>query len=271
MVAKKIQVIRDGKTTVFEKDKDNNWFMTQPIQAKADSSKIRGLLTTISSLHIQDFVADQPTNLSSYGLSTPRLKMEVWPSDGGPARSILVGKKLGKTTNLYARDGDQPFVCTVGEYIYNNMDLKTSDYRDKTILQFDGGAVKSLTVREGARTFAYDKNDKGEWTCTGRPNAATEAIALVNQLSGITISDFPDPKTPTGLSSPTVIIEVSLVKGGNRVFHFGKRDKGLVFLSADSDKDVYQVPDAVISQMESLYNNILTPVPIASPFTSPKK
>lgn len=265
VVAKKIQITRNGKTLVFEKDKNNAWNISRPLAARADSGKIRDLLNTISSLHIQDFVADHPSALAPYGLSAPHLRVEVWPSDGGPSNAILVGRPKDKTSNLYAKSGEEPYVYLIGDFFDKNMDLKVSDYRDKTILQFDSGAAKSLTVHRGSQVFIYRKDDKGQWSSPSRPNGATEAASLLNQLSGITISDFVEKPANTGLSAPPFVAEVGLADGTTRVFKFGKREKDKVNLSVGKSAEVYLVPDSVVSQIEGYYNTILTPVAAASP------
>ncbi len=271
VVAGKIQVTRGGKTFAFEKDKDNNWNMTLPLQARADASKIRDLLNTISSLRAQSFVTDHPSGLSQYGLSSPNLRVEVWPSDGGPSKAILVGHEKDKASGLYAKTADSPTVALIGEYFDKNMDLKPSDYRDKSILQFDAGKAKVLTIHRGSQAFTYQKDDKGQWSCPGRPNAQTEASTLASQLAGITISDFPDHPTGTGLSAPLFTAEAGLSDGTTHVFEFGNRDNGKVYLSADSSKEIYEAPDVVVSQIEGYYNTILTPVAVTHPAPTPQK
>lgn len=264
VVAKMIQVTRDGKVLAFEKDKNNNWSITRPVEARADTVKIRDLLNTISSLRIQDFVTDHPSSLSQYGLSSPHIRVEVWPSDGGASNAILVGHKKGKDAGLYAKSKDEPYVYLIGEYFDKNLDSKLPDYRDKTILQFDGGSAKSIIIRRGSQTFSYQKDAKGQWACPGRTNAGMEATSLLNQLSGITIGDFVENSAETGLSSPTFVAEVGLSDGTTRVFKFGKREKDKVYLTVNNAKDIYLVPDGVVSQMEGYYNTILTPVAVTT-------
>ena len=265
VVAQKIKVTRDGKTTVFEKDKSNNWNITKPIAVKADSGKIRDLLNTVSSLRASEFVDDHPV-LSKYGLSNPRLRVEVWPSDGGVPQGFLIGaKKKGGSGGFYAKGLEEPAVSLVGEYIDKDLDLKTSDYRDKSALQFDAGAVTSLIIKHGSNSFTYLKDNKGQWTCPGRPNAASEASSLVTQLSGLTITDFPEPEAGTGLDQPSYEVQASLSSGVTHALQFGKRDGGKVYVSEDKGGDIYQVSDTVVSQMEGYYSTILTPVPAASP------
>ncbi len=263
VLAQKVKITRDGKVFSFEKDKDNNWNITEPIQVLADTSKIRDLLNNISSLNIQDFENDHPSSLAKYGLSKPRIQIEVWSSDSKTPRSILIGHKKGKTTNLFAAYSESSSVYLVGEYIDKTLNLNLADFRDKKTMQFDGGAVKSLTVHHGDKAYVYQKDAKGQWSSPGRTDANAEGTALVNQLSGITITDFPDKEAATGLTQPAFVVEVALTDGTNRSFRFGTRDKGKVYLASDKSKDVYLVGDGIISLMEVYYNTVLTPVPAA--------
>jgi hypothetical protein len=270
VLAQKVEITRDGKLFSFEKDKDNNWSIVKPIQSKADGSKIRDLLNNISSLKIEDFVTDHPSSLSGYGLSKAHIRIEVWNNDSKTPHSVLIGHKKGKTTNLFAKAGESSSICLVGEYIDKTLDLKLSDFRDKTAMQFDPGAVKSITVMHGDKKFIYQKDAKGLWNSPGRTDANGEGTALVNQLSGTTILDFSEKGSLTGLTNPTFIVAMALSDGTTRTFRFGTRDKGKVYLASDKTSDIYLVSDSVISNMEVYYNTVLTPVP-ASVVPAPAK
>lgn len=258
VLAQKIRIQHGGKVYAFEKDKGSQWNITNPIHSKADTNKVRDLLNSISSLRIEEFVTDHPSGLSSYGLSSPRDRVDVVNSDSSHA--ILIGKKKDKTTYLYAKSGEEPYLDLVGEYIDKTLDLKIDDYRDKSALQFDGGAVKSLTVHRGNSSYAYQKDPKGQWACPGRSEANSEATNLINQLASMTILEFPSSQEPNGLKDPMFQIEVGLVDGSVETYRFGRRDQGKVYVSTDRSKDVYKISDTVVSQMESYYNSILTPV-----------
>jgi hypothetical protein len=261
VLAQKVEITRDGKLFSFEKGKDNSWNIVEPIQSKADAGKIRDFLNSISSLRIEDFVTDHPSSLSGYGLSKAHILIEVWNSDSKIPHSILIGRKKDKTTNLFAKAGDSSSVCLVGEYIDKTLDLKLSDFRDKTAMQFDPGAVKSITVKHGDKTVLYQKDAKNQWSSPGRSQADSEGAALVNQLSGTTVLDFSQKGALTGLASPAFIVEITLADGTVRTFRFGTRENGKVYLASDKTKDIYLVSDSVMSTMEVYYNTVLTPVP----------
>ncbi|HVZ81955.1 MAG TPA: DUF4340 domain-containing protein [bacterium] len=271
VLARKVRVVRDGKTASFERDKGGQWNIVAPIQSKADTNKVRDLLNTISSLRIEEFVTDHPTDLKIYGLSSPHIRIEVQNSDSSGTHSILIGRKKLKTTNLYAKSGEEPYVGLVGEYIDKSLDLKIDDYRDKTALQFDGGAVKNLVVRRGSASYAYQKDVKGAWTCPGRPNADNEAKNLIDQLASETVLEFPPSDEATGLKEPVFQVEVTLADGSTANYRFGRREQGKVFVSSSRSKDVYKIADAVVSTMEGYYNSILTPVAAPAKSAQPSK
>ncbi len=72
VLAKKIQVTHAGKLLSLEKDKDNAWKITEPTsRIRPMINKVRDLLNTVSGLRAEDFVADNPSGLSTYGLAKP--------------------------------------------------------------------------------------------------------------------------------------------------------------------------------------------------------
>lgn len=271
VLARKVRIVREGKTTVFEKGQDNVWRLAQPVQGKADEAKLRDLLNAVSNLRGDDFVEDHPADLGKYGLSPARISVEVWPGSGAP-QSLLIGKMKGKNTSYYAKNGEAPAVLLVGQYIDHTLDLKTADYRDKTLLQFDAGLAKSLTVKRAGKTYLYQKGEKGEWESTDRPKAKDEASALIAQLSSLVISDFPSSAANAGLQDPSFTAEVALTDGNLKTYRFGRPEKDQLYVTPNEKKgDVYLVPSMMLAMVNSLYSAILTPVPVSSsPVPAPK-
>jgi hypothetical protein len=197
--------------------------------------------------------------------------MEIWSNAGGGSRAVLLGRKKPKTSNFYAKDKDLPTVCLVAEYFEKSLSTKVSDYRDKSVMQFDGGAVKILSVSHNGKSFIYQKDAKGQWTAGGRANAQTEATNIINKFAGINIVDFAGPGADTGLESPSFTVDVALTDGTHRVFRFGKRLKDQVYLASDKTKDVYLVQAVVLSDMEANFSTIMTPVAVSAASATPTK
>ena len=88
---------------------------------------------------------------------------------------------------------------------------------------------------------------------------------MVGALSNTVINDYASKKDATGLKDPAYLIEVQLNTGEQRTYRFGNISKGNVYLASDKNKDVFLVPSNILSQLDVYYNEMLTPVPAASP------
>ncbi|HUO58958.1 MAG TPA: DUF4340 domain-containing protein [bacterium] len=259
----KVRVTRNGKTLMLEKGTDNTWKILEPIQDKAEESKVRDLLSNINNLRVDNFVEDNPAGLAKYGLSNPYARIEVWNNGEKDPHSILLGNKKKKDNSIYAKKGDSPSVVLVRDFIDNNINFKPSEYRDKSVMRFELQSARTLTVQHNGKTYKYTKDDKGTWASPGRPNALSEANDLINDLSQTTISSFAEKSASTGLASPTYVVEVGLPDNKVRTYRYGNREKDQVYLASDKTKDVYLVSPSAVDKMEIYFSTILTPVPSA--------
>lgn len=265
ILTNKILIVRDGKTTIFEKNKDNIWNITQPMNTKADAQKINSLFSSINNLRISDYVDDNPSNPSIYGFSKSHASIEIESADGKENHKILLGRKKMKSNLYFVKLGDQPNVYLIDGSVDKTLDIKVADYWDKSMMKFDSVQAKTLTVQHNHESYVYQKDDKGQWFCGGRVKAQDEAVNIVTVLSGSSVIDFASKNDSTGLSDPDYVIEVLLGSGEKRVYRFGNRQKGNVFLSLDQNKEVYLASATLLSQLDAYYSAIMTPVAVSSP------
>jgi hypothetical protein len=133
------------------------------------------------------------------------------------------------------------------------------------MMKFDSAQAKTLTVKHNNRSYVYQKDDKGQWSSEGRMKAQDEAVNIVTVLSNTDIVDFASKKDSTGLADPDYVVEILLGSGTKRVYRFGNRQKGNVYLALNDTKEIYTASAALLSQMDTYYSAIMTPVVIASP------
>ncbi len=265
ILSSKVRVVYGGKTTVFEKNKEGGWDITEPLKTAAEGQRIKDIFNAVSNLKISDFADDNPSSLAPYGLSKPRASIEIWPAEGNENHLIQVGNKQKKTNEYYAKMGDQPNVFLINEGFYNTLNINPDSYRDKSMMKFDARMIKSLTVTHAGRTYAYQKDAKDQWACAGRAKAADEASYIVSTISSTSINGWAKKKDITGLDHPDYVIEAVLSSGVKKVYRFGNHQNADVFLTVDDKKDVYLAPSNILSQMEVYYSTIMTPVPVSSP------
>ncbi len=270
VLAKRIKVVRKGKTVVFEKNKENAWEIIAPMKAAADDQKLRDLLNAVNNLKITGYPNDHPANLAVYGLAKPHAGIEVFSSDGKTTNEILLGREKLKAGEFFAMLGGSPSVYMVNKYFDATLDIKLSDYRDKNMMKLDASMAKTLTVQHNGKTYVYQKGEKGQWSCAGRVKSQDEATYLTNMLSNMTVMDFPDKKEASGLKQPTYIVDILLNSAETRTYRFGNTQKEKVFLASDRNKEIYLVSAGVVSQMDLYFNAILTPVAVSSPASTKK-
>jgi hypothetical protein len=265
ILSNKVRIVRDGKTTTFEKNKDGSWEMTQPIKVKADSQKMSTFFSAINNLRISEYVDDDPSNPAIYGFSKPHASIEIGSADGKENHELLLGRKKMKANEYFVKLAGEPNVYSIGEYFDKTIDIKTTDYRDKSMMKFDSAQAKTLTVEHNNKSYVYQKDDKGQWSSNGRVKAQDEAVNIVTVLSNTDVVDFAAKKDSTGLANPDYVVEVLLESGTKRTYRFGNRQKENVYLGLDKDKEIYLAPAALLSQMDTYYSAIMTPVVISSP------
>src|SRR6185503_12076829 len=96
-----IVLTRNGQTVTFE-NKDNKWAITQPINAPADDSTVNSLIGDIVSARIARDLKPSGDDLKNYGLTAPKVKLEVKLKNGQSHR-IELGEKDFSGNSVYAK------------------------------------------------------------------------------------------------------------------------------------------------------------------------
>ncbi|MHB8487025.1 MAG: DUF4340 domain-containing protein [Candidatus Acidiferrales bacterium] len=151
----------DGSTgTVAVTKKRSTWEIAKPKAVLADSSAVDSLASALSTDKFTDVVSESPEDLAKYGLTHP--SMSVTATTKGQEFHLLVGKKNGN--NYYARDTARPIIFEIGSTVYDALNKKFFDLRDKSILHFDPAQVAAVEIHNanGAIQCAQGKDD--QWT-----------------------------------------------------------------------------------------------------------
>jgi len=71
----KLQLTSSGQMTItIQKDEKDNWQITEPLRAQADSYEVNSLVETLANLRSEHLVDNQPANLEEYGFTQKKLK-----------------------------------------------------------------------------------------------------------------------------------------------------------------------------------------------------
>ena len=235
--------LNDTKVIELQREPANNlWrIVNPPIKARADASRLSGLLEQLESLRVKEFVSDQPkADLKTFGLQIPQLELAL-----AHGTNTLALFQFGKSpTNdaalVYARRGGRNSVVAVPTNALAGWRDQVNAFRATNIIDLPE-LITTVKVY-GQDHFSVQRQGADHWRVV--PNLPADAAAckdllsdlghlpILEPLDAVTDSEFARDglaaparkyifKTPAPASGPTnpAVAEVDIgATNENRVF-----------------------------------------------------
>ncbi len=254
---KRLEIRGPGGFIRVTKEPSSQWHIQQPIVAQADSQEVDVYIEGLYMLRIDDFIADNVSDLSVYGLQNETRQISVGTSDG-TSTTLVVGDEIpGRAGFVYARRADDTSVFAVEDDVLDMLGVSVNRFRNARVLAIAKDDVTGVSVKRGNEQLAAVESENGKWKLTNPVNWEANAGAvgsLVDLWTHAVITEF-------DVASNNVpsewILEFSDAGAGitNRieVLPVGERKDGL-FVRLNDQSTVYQinlpfVPDAIIDPL----------------------
>ena len=236
--------------------KDGKWTLQLPLIARASDADVDALLGKILGLRVVDFIVDDASNLSTYGLTSPVETITIgFQPDNGKAPEDMVlhigGPVPNKTDQVYAQRVGSNSVFTLTQSIVNDVLKSVPNVRDRHILPFDPNKPTALSYTIGAKKVEV-KSDHALWNALGDgagPADVTKVNDVLAKLSLLETTPLlkdsaPDLK-PYGLDKPQGKITLTSpdLPGGSASLFIGKDENKLLYVRNSFEPFVYTVPD----------------------------
>ncbi len=252
---KKVQIQREGMDLIAEKVSDKDWNLTQPEQVKADESAISDILTEVRGLKVKEFTHDNPQDLATYGLNTPKIQVNLWEKDKENPKTLWVGKEEG--SGVYVKTNESNSVYLVDSTIVKTLTKTPMDLRDKTLVSFNREDVEKITLKYPDKTFTFQKSGK-EWRLVEPEKAKAKDWRVGNLLTDLQFLKFKElvPKDQMsdgdyGFDKPEV--EITLWKKGDEeitTLILGKKtDNGLIYTRTKSGDVIYRIDAGFLQEL----------------------
>ncbi len=220
---------------------DGRWILGQPHRGRADPKAVDDLLNAVDGVFIEDFVADQPADLSLYGLDQPTTALTVRvpqtrddktddektddatgndptaDADRPTGLTLKIGHRVDRDASSYYATWtptDQPVqvVFTIPKDAAEKFTRTVDDLRDRRVTVAHAGDVKELTL-EGANRPALTLLRGPEGWSFGDPSPGYEAddgavSDLVDAITGSQADSFVPGYTPAGAAVATIRLAV---------------------------------------------------------------
>ena len=252
--------------------RNGTWFVTHPIETKADSQEIEDILSELRALQVSTFEADQadantPSQLEKSGLDNPRIEIKL--TDGNNTYALDIGSEVGQGNgpqrSVYVKSVHQQAIYTVSDDIYKLLNKSVFDLRDKRVIDFQRTDTIRIEIAQNKETTVCTKNYDNIWelqTPTGRggvtqpvqadAKAVDDLLFGVDSLEAAAFVEEPVRNLAFyGLAPPS--IEVAFTQRGEEkpaVLLIGDdTTDGTVYVKAEQSDQVTRVERALIDKI----------------------
>jgi hypothetical protein len=237
----------------YEVDLQNTrWTLQKPLVARASSTDVQNLLNKITGLRAIDFITDNASNLSSYGLTTPSatLSVSVMPDDeivlqvGGPVP--------GKTDQVYAQRLKSNSVFTMAKSGIDEIFKAIPNVRDLHVFPFDPAKATGIAYSFPAKKIEA-RNPDHLWQIVGDSAGRADVGKITDILTRLSnlettpvLKDSATDLKTYGLDKPQGKITVESPEfkpEPTLTLLVGKDENKLLYVRNSAEPFIYTVPD----------------------------
>jgi Domain of unknown function (DUF4340) len=239
----RISLKNDSGIIVFKKDDKGDWWITEPLEAKADSSEVGRLAEEFSSLKFDRIVEAEGGDPAKYEI--PKKEITLWYKGQAQPVKLLVGMENPLDNTLFAqREGDKRIVL-LASYLKSSLEKKMFDFRQKDIFTFEPDDIGSISLKaKDTSWLARKKAD--EWFLESPVRALARKSRIeevLRTLSNLRAKDFVAEEKPEaevvkyGLKEPEYSVALGLpAKNQEIVFSLHKQDETVYATTSISNK-----------------------------------
>jgi hypothetical protein len=239
------------------KENANGWSIQQPIVAQADPQEVDLFIRSLYELRIDDFVADNVSDLSVYGLQGETRQISLGNSDGS-ARTLLLGDEIpDRTGYAYARMANDISVFAMPSKVLQMLEVPGNHFRDARVLSMAPEKVAEISIKRGEENLAMAADSSGAWKITSPVAWDADREAVLNFIDlweHAVVTEFSVASPSSGVEWTITFSSADLgVTNRIEILEGGDRRDGLLIRRAD-DPTVVQInlPELPVSIINPL-------------------
>jgi len=198
---------------------EREWQISEPMQARADRSKIRSFVTKIKNGKIKEFIDEEPDDLAQYGLVEPATRLVFWIGEAGAesqwsSKGLILGSTSSVSGQLYAKRQGQSNVFAVAPSILSDMPATPDSVRQRKVTDIRSWDVDRFSVAR-AGEIVFEASKEGSAWMVLRPEEGEAEYSTVSdvlrEITNLEIYEFVDDVTDEsalGLDSPETVFSM---------------------------------------------------------------
>ena len=140
-------------------------------------------IQSLYELRIDDFVADNVSDLSVYGLQEETRQISLGSSDGS-ARTLLLGDDISDRVGyVYARMANDTSVFAMPSKVLQMSEIPVLRFRDVRVLSLAPENVAAITIERGGEKLELEADAAGAWKIKSPVAWDADPEAVLNFIS----------------------------------------------------------------------------------------
>ena len=230
---------------------DGNWTIKGPMAVAADESEVTSLLNELTSARATEFVSDASADLSQYGLNKPVITVTAKLVDGGE-RVLTLGSKTDEL--YYAKNQARSEVLKVDSSLYDKLNVKLADLRDKQIVKLNKDDLTRIEVKNPNLTLIAEKDGEGKWLIKSPADkkdkeAQTYKVFDPLETKATEILDAAPASARAKLAKPAVEVKLTDKSGQVTEISVSSADGDNAYVSVKGKPGVYKVGKQMVEDL----------------------
>jgi len=250
--------VERGATSASFEQRADGWYMTQPVQTRAEQSVVGAIASELGSVRVDRTLTAAPDRMTTYGLATPALTLD-FKLKNGTQHKLQLGVKDFSGSKVYAIVDGSKDVSLLSDAVLISSDKPVDEFRDQSVLDLDSNTVTSFELKNESGTISAKKTD-GSWKIE-KPRAVAADSGAISSVLGTLgtariasfVSNTPDDLAKYGLAQPALTFHAQLDSGKLADLQLGKKDGSSYFARDPSRPFIFRVQETVHTTMSSKF------------------
>ena len=252
----RITLKKEDETIAFKKENGEDWLITEPLEAKADSTEVNRLAEGFSSLAIERVVDKQGGDVTKYEI--PKKELTLWYKNKPQPVKILIGMENPLDNALFAKKEDDPRIVLISSSLKSILDKKTFDFRQKDVFKFEPADVSVIKLR--AKDIRWEAQKKDTDWFFRKPVAAlakkTQIEDILRTLADLKAKEFisdekhDEDMKKSGLAEPEYLISLALSSQNQEIIFSLHKEGENAFATTSLSSKIISVDGQALSSLE---------------------
>lgn len=253
----KIIFKKENETITFERDEEE-WLITDPLEAKADKYEVNRLADDFSELRIERIVEEMPEEKDIEKYEIPQKEITFYLKEKEQSIKIMIGMENPLDNTFFAKREDEERIVLIPSNLKNLLDKTLFDFRMKDIFKFETDEVKNVKL-QATRTRWEAQKEEDEWFFRKPIKALAESSKIndiLYSLSNLKAKEFISEKKKEeeikkyGLDQPEYEITMTMPAANQEVTFFLQKHEDKLYASTTLSNKIIMAEDSILSDLE---------------------